>query len=128
MALSGTLGLVGDVGFVPGEVMTRGTACVEDLSTLPTVTLKATALSRRLGQRVKLSGVVTNAVAGQRTVFITRRAGRKLILLTKVAMAGNGSFRWTLQPATVGKWVLLATYKVGGAIGASAPVTVAVRR
>jgi len=128
VALSGTLGLVGDVGSVSGGVMTRGTACVEDLSTLPTVTLKATALSRRPGQRVKLTGVVTNAAAGQRTVFVTRRVGRKLILLKNVVMGGNGSFRWTLQPATVGKWVLLATYKVGGAIGASAPVTVAVRR
>ena len=128
VALSGTLALVGDAGSEDSGALTQETAYVEDLSTLPTVTLKATALSRKPGQRVKLTGLVTNAVAGQRTVSIKRRVGRKLIVLEKATVAGNGAFRWTLQPATVGKWVLLATYKVGGAIGTSAPVTVVVRR
>jgi hypothetical protein len=128
VALSGTLALVGDAGSEYSGALTRETAYVEALNTLPTATLKATALSRRLGQRVKLAGRVTNFVAGQRTVFMKRRVGRKLILLKKVTVAGNGAFRWTLQPATVGKWVLLATYKVGGAIGTSAPVTVVVHR
>jgi hypothetical protein len=128
VALSGTLALVGDAGSEYSGALTKETAYVEDLNTLPTLTLKATALSRRLGQRVKLTGLVTNAVAGQRTVLIKRRVGRKLILLKKVTITGDGAFRWTLQPASVGKWVVLATYKVGGAIGTSAPVTVAVRR
>ncbi len=94
----------------------------------PTVALRASATVVKLGRSVTLSGTVRNFAAAHRVVRIYRRLGTKLTLLKRRTISSSGAYRWTMKAKTTGKWVLVASYKVGSLIVRSRAVTVTVRR
>jgi hypothetical protein len=92
------------------------------------VSLKASPKSVKAGHSVTISGLVKNFAAAARSVAIDRKLGGKLAKLKSVTIGGAGAFRWTKKMTKPGKWVLVATYKVGSATYSSKTVTVTVRR
>ena len=92
----------------------------------PTVTLKASSLSLRVGKSVTLSGSVKHALAVGRTVSIYRKVSTKLILLKRVSFSSAGSFKTVIGLKKTGSWVLLASYGVSGRAFKSKTVTVKV--
>jgi hypothetical protein len=94
----------------------------------PTVALRTSAAVVRLGRRVTLSGTVRNFATADRVVRIYRRLGTKLALLKSLTVSSSGAYRWTRKAKASGKWVFVASYKVGSLTVTSRAVTVTVRR
>ena len=100
----------------------------DGLAATPSLTLRTSRSSLTLGHSVILSGVVSNAVAGQTSVTISRKLDGKLVLLKKLTIGSSGAYRWTMKAKKVGKWVLVTSYKAGGKTFTSKTVTVTVRK
>ena len=81
-----------------------------------------------LARSVTLSGAVSNSVAGQTSVTISRKLGGKLVSLKKLTIGSSGAYRWTMKAKKVGKWLLVTSYKAGGQTFKSKTVTVTVRK
>lgn len=94
----------------------------------PAVSLKASPKSLKVGHSATISGLVKNFVSGDKTVTIYRKIGGKLTKLKSLTIAGSGAFQWTKKMTKPGKWVLVATYKVGAAKYTSKAVTLTVRK
>ena len=90
----------------------------------PSVTLKATPKSVKVGHSVKLSGTVANPGSAP-SVSICRKVAGKLTVLKRVALKG-GTFSWSHKMTKAGKWVLEATCSVGSVRYGSKTVTVTV--
>jgi photosystem II stability/assembly factor-like uncharacterized protein len=129
----------GDTGWIVGNggvVLRHGPAAGPSPSPTPTptptpgatpsVTLKASPKSVKTGHSVKLSGKVTNGGSAT-SVSICRKVGAKLTVLKRVALK-SGAFSWSRKMTKAGKWVLVATCKVGGSTYSSKAVTVAAHR
>lgn len=97
-------------------------------TTKPSVSLRAVPKSVKAGHSVTISGQVKNLVAGDKAVAICRKIGGKVTKLKGLTISGTGAFRWTKKMTKPGKWVLVATYKVGSATYASKAVTVTVHK
>ena len=89
----------------------------------PAVTLKATPHSLKVGAKLRLSGAVSNAISGDTSVRICRRASGKLTTLKTLAINGSGSFRYTFKPSRAGSWVLVACYTNSGTTYSSGAIT-----
>ena len=128
VALEGATALIGadSAGFTATD--TAGCAYIDTLVAAPSLTLKASARSVKVGRRVTLRGNVRNTVAADTMVTISRKSGHKLVTLKKLNISGSGGFRWTMRVKTPGKLVLIASYKAGGVTFKSKTVTVTVRR
>lgn len=104
-----------------------GSACAYLLSSVePSVTLKASIYSVKVGKTVTLRGVVRNRVSGVRRVFIYRKLHGTLVRLKSLTCSTSGAFRWTWTATRAGKWTLVAVYKVGVTNYSSKSVTLSV--
>ena len=97
-------------------------------SPAPSVALNASHRTVTRGKAVAVTGTVWHYRAADTTVNIYRRASGKLILLKRVAISRCGEFRWTVRPHRVGRWALIATYKVTGRTYSSRAVILKVRK
>ena len=128
LALAGTTAIVGDPGDTDGKDVVYGTAWAAHVGAMPRTSLKAAPASILTGQAVKLTGHVTNPVAGQKTVAIYRQLKHhKLALLKKVTLRSDESYAWTLHPRRSGSWSLFATYTAAGIMSPSPVRTLSVR-
>ena len=103
-------------------------AYVDALSSTPSLSLKSSTHSVKVGDKVVLSGDVRHHVSSSGSVLIVRKLKGKLKLLKRVTCNKTGDFRWTWKTAKVGKWVLTAIYKVGTAKFSSKPLAVTVHK
>lgn len=103
-----------------------GAVYAESFAT-PTVTLKASSRTVKVGNPVTLKGAVKNFVSSAMAVRLCRKAGARLSLLKTVKLSSAGAFRWALKPGKAGTWVLIASYKAGGRTFKSKTVTVSAR-
>ena len=127
VALSGTTALIGALDKNVDLSAYAGAVYAEWLAT-PTLTLKAAPRVVEAGKSVAVSGAVKDFASSAATVRLYRKVGARLTLLKAVKLSGSGAFRWTLKPKKAGKWVLLASYKVGGLTFKSKTLTVTVHR
>ena len=121
VSLSGDTALIGSPFRPVGTVSNAGAAYVDVLSSAPSVGLKSSTHSVKVGKRVKLSGVVAHAMSGSRSVLIERKVKGKLKVLKSVTCGSAGAFKWTWKASTTGKWVLVAVYKCATGKYASKP-------
>ena len=134
VALSGDTALVG--GSTSRTVGGRGAAeaaCVDLLGSLPTaapsLSLKASARSVKVGRSIVITGVVRNFLATQGMVGIRRTVAGKPPVLRKLTMTTSGTFRWRTKVGKAGRWVFVASYKLGDVTAyTSRPVAVVVHK
>jgi FG-GAP repeat len=127
VALSGTTALIGacDKAFRGHDY--AGAVYAESLAP-PTLTLRASLRTVKVGSTVTLKGAVKNFVSSAMTVRLCRKVGARLSLLKTVKLSNAGAFRWALKPGKAGTWVIVASYKAGGLTFKSKAVTVSARR
>ena len=128
VSLSGTTALAGAWQKTVGANLNAGAAYVDMLNPAPSLSLKAAPRSVKVGSSVALSGAVSHAIAGVKTVNICRKVGSKLTRLKQLKITKSGAFKWSLTPKKAGKWVLVATYKFGRTTFMSKTVTVTVKK
>ena len=127
VALSGATALVGALDKEFKGYTYAGAVYAESFAT-PTLTLKASSRTVKVGDTVSLKGAVKNFISSAMTVRLCRKVGARMTALKTVKISSSGAFRWTLKPKTAGKWVLVASYKAGGMTFKSKAVTVSARR
>jgi hypothetical protein len=127
-ALSGSTALIGASDLAINGQQMAGAAFVDSITTAPTVGLKASIRTAKVGRAVVLTGVVSHASSTARSVAIERRVGSKLVRLKTAGCSASGTFRWRWKPSRVGKWTLVAVYRVAGHSFTSKAITVTVLR
>ena len=128
VALSGTTALVGADGQAVGRQRYAGAAYVEELASVPLLSLKASTRSLKLGKRVTLSGAVQNFLAADKTVVIARKVGSRVMPSKNVSISRSGAFRWTMKATRTGRWIVTASYAVGATTYTSNVVKVIVHK
>ncbi len=128
VGLAGNTAVIGAQWKTVGGQPEAGAAYIDVIPGKPSLTLKASPTTVKVGRTVTLTGVVKNSVAAVRTVMIERKVGTKMTVLKKVTLTKSGSFKAYLKPGKIGKWVLVACYKVGKTAYLSKAVVVTVHK
>jgi len=97
-------------------------------STPPSLTLKASPQSVKVGMKVALKGTVSAYQSPDTTVVLYRKSGASLTDLKHMTISNAGAFKTTVKATKAGKWTFVASYRAGTATYLSKRVTVNVRR
>ena len=92
----------------------------------PSVSLRATPITLKVGQTVTFTGAVKHAVAGQRTVKLWVIGTKKATVKARATISGTGAFKITANAAKAGPVTLRVTYRVGATTFKSNKVTVTI--
>lgn len=94
----------------------------------PTVSLKATPTSVKVGKTVTFSGTVKHPVAKDTAVVLRLVVAKKTIVKKSATITSKGAFKFTHKATEAGKWTFRVTYKVGKHTYKSNEVRVTVKK